>query len=99
MAIQWLQVYAHILIAKSRICNQLQQHESARTLLQTADVVTKDIAYKLGKHLRWELVKVDLLIEAASNGVDSSQSSTSLRKSARICITSLESKHGTKSVL
>ena len=92
IAIQWLQVYSHILIAKSRICIQLKQYSSARNLLQTVDAVTKDIAYKLSKFLRWELVKVDLLMEMGS--ADSSLATSNVRKSARFCISSLLVKNG-----
>ena len=71
-----------------------QQYLTARALLQAADVATRDIAYKLGKRLRWELVKVDLLIEDVQKGKGLNINHDALKKSARICIASLDSKHG-----
>lgn len=71
----------------------LQQFDLARVLVQAAEITVKDIAYKLGKALRWQLLRIDLAQYQASSNQPASVISD-VTKRAKTCLTSLETKHG-----
>lgn len=83
------QAYAYVLIGKGCHCMEVKIFERARNLLTVADNVVSQMSYTLSKHVRWQMMMVDLQQFFLNETFGENSSLQDLIKKVKTCITAV----------
>ncbi|KAL4235107.1 Integrator complex subunit 8 [Mactra antiquata] len=83
------QAYVYILIGKACHCMEVKIFERARNLLTVADNVVAQLSYTVSKHVRWQIMMVDLQQFFLNETFGENSTLQDLVKKVKTCITAV----------